>query len=40
MDENDNTLACKTLYNWAFKPDDWFINVVLCNSEFRQRIFT
>lgn len=40
MDENDNTLACKTLYNWAFKPDDWFVDIVLGNSDFRYRICT
>jgi hypothetical protein len=29
----------KSDYKWAFKPDDWFLDIVLSNRDIRNRIF-
>ena len=38
MSELDNTIT-KFEYKFAFKQDDWFLNVVLGNEDIRYRIF-
>jgi hypothetical protein len=34
-----NNLFSKSDYKWSFKPDDWFLSIVLSNDEIRNQIF-